>query len=53
MESTAQKFLQAMKEMIEEGRPAWKELQQLCDDDDVNISEAIAWLEDIDGSVDL
>jgi hypothetical protein len=53
MESTAHKFLNALKKMIEEGRPAWQELQRLCDDEDINISEAIAWLEDIDGSVQI
>lgn len=49
MESTVQKFLQALKEIIKEGPPTWQELQRLCNDNDVNISEAIAWLEYIGG----
>lgn len=50
MESTAQQFHNAMLKMIEEGRPAWQELQELVEENDTNVSEVIAWLEDIDRS---
>lgn len=50
MEKIAEEFHEAMLKMIEAGRPAWKELQNLCDENDTNVSEVIAWLEDIDGS---
>jgi hypothetical protein len=49
MLSTAMKFYEAMKEMIECGRADWKEFQRLVENDpDFNLSEAIAWLEDIE-----
>jgi hypothetical protein len=53
MEEIAQNFLNAMKEMIEAGRPAWAELQKLCDDEEINIEEIQGWLDDIDKSIEI
>jgi hypothetical protein len=47
--TTPEKFFDAMKDMIKEGRPSWQQLALMCDDDpDVNVEEVISWLSDID-----